>query len=72
VLLKLNVGAGDLAAVLELLPAMSSPTVTQLAHDDMRAVETVVSNRGVNTLIPSLKAAGARDILELPISKIVE
>jgi ATP phosphoribosyltransferase len=72
VLLKLNVGAGELAAVLELLPAMSSPTVTHLAHDDMRAVETVVSKRGVNTLIPALKAAGARDILELPISKIVE
>jgi len=72
VLLKLNVGAGELSAVLDLLPAMSSPTVTQLAHDDMRAVETVVSKRGVNTLIPALKAAGARDILELPISKIVE
>src|SRR3954466_13630181 len=72
VLLKLNVGAGELGAVLELLPAMSSPTVTQLAHDDMRAVETVVSKRGVNTLIPALKSAGARDILELPISKIVE
>jgi ATP phosphoribosyltransferase len=72
VLLKLNVDAGELAAVLDLLPAMSSPTVTQLAHDDMRAVETVVSKRGVNTLIPALKAAGARDILELPISKIVE
>ena len=72
VLLKLNVGATELAAVLDLLPAMSSPTVTQLAHDNMRAVETVVSKRGVNTLIPALKAAGARDILELPISKIVE
>jgi len=72
VLLKLNVGAEELGTVLDLLPAMSSPTVTQLAHDDMRAVETVVSKRGVNTLIPALKAAGARDILELPISKIVE
>src|SRR4051794_5502504 len=72
VLLKLNVAAGDLEAVLTLLPAMSSPTVTQLAHSDMHAVETVVSKRGVNTLIPVLKSAGARDILELPISKIVE
>jgi ATP phosphoribosyltransferase len=72
VLLKLNVGAEELGTVLDLLPAMSSPTVTQLAHDDMRAVETVVSKRGVNTLIPALKAAGARDILEQPISKIVE
>jgi ATP phosphoribosyltransferase len=72
VLLKLNVSDGDLAGVLSLLPAMASPTVTELANHDMHAVETVVARRGINTLIPSLKAAGARDILELPISKIVE
>jgi ATP phosphoribosyltransferase len=72
VLLKLNVAQPDLASVLALLPAMTSPTVTQLATGDMHAVETVVAKRGVNTLIPALKSAGARDILELPISKIVE
>jgi ATP phosphoribosyltransferase len=72
VLLKLNVAADRLDAVLGVLPAMASPTVTQLAAGDMRAVESVVSKRGVNTLIPALKAAGARDILELPIAKIVE
>jgi ATP phosphoribosyltransferase len=72
VLLKLNVSADDLPAVLALLPAMASPTVTALATGGMQAVETVVAKRGVNTLIPALKAAGARDILELPISKIVE
>ena len=55
-----------------MLPAMSSPTITALASGDMNAVETVVPKRGVNTLIPALKAAGARDILEIPISKIVE
>jgi ATP phosphoribosyltransferase len=38
----------------------------------MHAVESVVPKRGVNMLIPTLKAAGARDILELVISKIVE
>ena len=72
VLLKLNVATADLDAVLALLPAMASPTVTRLAHGDMSAVETVVPRRGVNTLIPALKGAGASDILELPISKIVE
>ena len=72
VLLKLNVQAADLAAVTEILPAMSSPTITSLARGDMNAVEAVVPKRGVNTLIPALKAAGARDILEIPISKIVE
>ena len=72
VLLKLNVPAGGLADVLALLPAMSSPTVTRLANEHMQAVETVVPRTSVNTLIPALKAAGGRDILELPISKIVE
>ena len=72
VLLKLNVGASDLAAVTRILPAMSSPTITSLARGDMHAVEAVVPKRGVNTLIPALRAAGGRDILEIPISKIVE
>ncbi len=72
VLLKLNVPDSGLQAVLAELPAMSSPTVMPLASGDMKAVETVVPKKGVNTLIPALKAAGARDVLELPISKIVE
>jgi ATP phosphoribosyltransferase len=71
VYLMLNVDASELDAVLGVLPSMSSPTVTSLA-DGGRAIGTVVPKQGVNTLIPALKAAGARDILELPISKIVE
>jgi ATP phosphoribosyltransferase len=72
VLLKLNVGAAELSAVTAILPAMSSPTITSLARGDMHAVEAVVPKRGVNTLIPALKSAGAMDILEVPITKIVE
>lgn len=72
VLLKLNVRSEDLAAVLDILPSMTSPTVTALASGSHSAVETVVRRRGVNTLLPALRAAGGRDILELPISKIVE
>ena len=72
VLLKLNVPAARLEAVTAMLPALSSPTITALARGGMNAVETVVPKRGVNTLIPALRAAGARDILEIPISKIVE
>jgi ATP phosphoribosyltransferase len=72
VLLKLNVTDADLAGVLDIMPAMSAPTVTPLAGGQMHAVESVVAKRGVNTLIPALKAAGARDILEIPISKIVD
>jgi ATP phosphoribosyltransferase len=72
VLLKLNVAASELAAVTDMLPSMSSPTITSLARGDMNAVEAVVPKRDVNRLIPALKAAGARDILEISISKIVE
>jgi len=72
VLLKLNVPTARLQVVTNMLPAMSSPTITALARGDMNAVETVVPKVGVNTLIPALKSAGARDILEIPISKIVE
>ena len=72
VLLKLNVPLASLDAVLTVLPSMASPTVMPLAAGDLRAVETVVPKKGVNTLLPALRAAGARDILELPISKIIE
>jgi ATP phosphoribosyltransferase len=72
VLLKLNVSADHLGTIVDMVPAMSSPTITALASGNMNAVEAVVPKRGVNTLIPALKAAGARDILEIPISKIVD
>lgn len=70
VLIKLNVAEADVTAVLEAVPAMKSPTVSRLQEGGY-AVETVVEKRQVNTLIPLLKALGATDILELPISKIV-
>jgi ATP phosphoribosyltransferase len=71
VLVKLNVADGDLAGVVAILPAMKAPTVSKLAGDDGWAVETVVPKREINTLIPALKDAGATDIIELPLAKIV-
>jgi ATP phosphoribosyltransferase len=70
VLIKLNVAEDALAAVVEVLPAMKSPTVSRLQEGGY-AVETVADKREVNRLIPKLKSRGATDILELPISKIV-
>jgi ATP phosphoribosyltransferase len=70
VLIKLNVSEPELAKVLEVVPSMKSPTVSPLSVGGY-AIETVVEKRLVNTLIPQLKAAGATDILEIPISKIV-
>lgn len=71
VLVKMNVAAPQLDAVLALLPAMKSPTVNELAGEGGFAVETVVSKSQINTLIPELKDAGATGILEMPISKII-
>mgnify|MGYP001448645678 CR=1 FL=1 len=71
VLVKLNVTAADLAAVIALLPSMKSPTVSELFGDGGYAVETVVAKATINTLIPALKDAGATDIIELPLAKIV-
>ncbi|HYJ61842.1 MAG TPA: ATP phosphoribosyltransferase [Actinomycetota bacterium] len=70
VLIKLNVAADRRDAVLAVVPSMKAPTVSPLA-DGGFAIEAVVDKRGVNRLIPELKAAGASDILEMPISKIV-
>ena len=71
VLVKLNVSAADLDGVIELLPSLRSPTVSELFGADAYAVETVVPKDQINTLIPALKDHGATDIIELPISKIV-
>ncbi len=71
VLLKLNVGEADLARVIEILPSMKAPTVAQLFGEGGYAVETVVPKETINVLIPMLKDAGASDLIELPLSKIV-
>jgi len=70
VLLKVNVTAPNKNAVLAALPAAKSPTVNQLANGDY-AIETVVPKAGINLLIPELRDAGATDMLELPIVKII-
>jgi ATP phosphoribosyltransferase len=72
VLVKLNVDEANLAAVIALLPALKSPTVSKLYGDDGYAVEGVVAKSDINILIPALKDHGATGILELPISKIVQ
>ncbi|MCQ6963515.1 ATP phosphoribosyltransferase [Methanolobus chelungpuianus] len=71
VLLDMNVPADKLDIVIEALPSMKRPTVSQLYKSDYYAVETVVNKSEVNLLIPRLKELGAEDILEMDISKIV-
>jgi ATP phosphoribosyltransferase len=71
VLVKLNVSAEDRDRVIAILPSMKSPTISQLFGEGGYAIETVVAKDTINTLIPALKDAGASDILELPLAKIV-
>jgi ATP phosphoribosyltransferase len=71
VLVKLNVSRDDLDRVIDLMPSMKAPTVSELFGQGGYAVESVVAKSVINTLIPALKDAGASDIVELPLSKIV-
>lgn len=70
VLLKLNVAEEHFEQVLGTLPAAKSPTVSPLAGGGF-AVETVVEKSQINRIIPAVCDAGATDLLEIPISKIV-
>jgi len=70
VLLKLNVAAVDRDAVLAVLPSMKSPTINDLSGGGF-AVESVIEKRTINLVIPALREAGATDLVEMPISKIV-
>ena len=70
VLIKLNVTAERRDAVLAVLPSAKSPTVNQLANGDF-AIESVVPKSQINRIIPALSDAGATDLIELPIAKIV-
>ena len=69
--MKLNVGASELDAVINVLPSMKAPTVNELWGGGGFAVETVVNKNDINVLIPELLELGATDVIELPISKIV-
>jgi ATP phosphoribosyltransferase len=71
VLLKMNVPENKIMDVIALLPSMKNPTISKLYNSVYYAVETVVDRSQVNLLVPQLKKAGAEDILELAISKIV-
>jgi ATP phosphoribosyltransferase len=72
VLLSMNVPRERVDAVLRILPALATPTVSTLADPDWLELSTVVDEKQGRALIPLLYEAGARGIIELPISKIVE
>jgi ATP phosphoribosyltransferase len=69
--LMLNVSKGNLAAVLSVLPALKKPTISHLSDEDWLAVNTILDESTVRTIIPRLKEAGAEGIVEYPLNKIV-
>ena len=72
VLLAMNVPKDRVDAVLKILPALATPTVSTLSDPAWVDLSTVVAEKQVRELIPKLYAAGARGIIELPINKIIE
>jgi ATP phosphoribosyltransferase len=70
--LMMNVRRADLDAVVKILPALATPTISALADDRWVAVNTVVEERLVRELIPKLSEAGARGLVEYPLNKIVD
>jgi len=69
--IMLNVQKKDLDKILSILPAIESPTVSQLSKNDWFAINTIVSEKEVRDLIPKLKENGATGIVEYPLNKIV-
>lgn len=69
--LMLNVKRDDLAAVLGILPALKNPTISQLSDQEWVAVNTILEESTVRTIIPRLKQAGAQGLVEYPLNKVV-
>jgi ATP phosphoribosyltransferase len=69
--LKMNVREESVKKIIELLPALKKPTVSGLAGSGWAAVETIIDENVVRTLIPALKKAGAEGIIEYPLNKLI-
>ncbi len=69
--LILNVRKESLAAVLNILPALKNPTISNLSDPDWVAVHTILDEITVRNIIPRLKEAGGQGIVEYPLNKIV-
>jgi ATP phosphoribosyltransferase len=69
--LMLNVRKADLKRVLDVLPALKKPTISHLSDEEWLAVNTILDESTVRTIIPRLKEAGAQGIVEYPLNKIV-
>lgn len=69
--LKMNVKKNDLNKIISVLPALKKPTISGLTEQGWCAVETIIDEKVVRTLIPKLKNAGAQGIIEYPLNKVI-
>ncbi|NQT21097.1 MAG: ATP phosphoribosyltransferase [Planctomycetes bacterium] len=69
--LKMNVPEEAMQAILAMLPALKTPTVSPLTEKGWYAVETVLDESTSRTIIPELKRAGAQGIIEFPLNKVI-
>ncbi|PYT14860.1 MAG: ATP phosphoribosyltransferase, partial [Acidobacteria bacterium] len=69
--LMLNVEKKNLPRVLNVLPALKKPTISHLSDEEWLAVNTILDESTVRTILPRLKEAGAQGIVEYPLNKIV-
>jgi len=69
--LKMNLEEKNLKKVLKLLTALKNPTIAPLSQNNWVAVETVIDEGMVRTLIPQLKEAGAQGIIEYSLNKLI-
>ena len=69
--LKMNVRRDALPGIVDAMPALRNPTVSPLFSDEWVAVETIVEEKVVRTLIPELKRRGAEGFIEYPLNKLI-
>lgn len=69
--LKMNVRKADLKKVISVLPALKKPTISGLSQKGWLAIETVIDEKVVRTLIPELRKRGAQGIIEYPLNKVI-
>jgi len=69
--LKMNVSANDLKGVIDILPSITGPTISNLFQSDWFAIEVMVSEKVVRELIPKLLKRGAVGIIEYPLNKVL-
>ena len=68
---KMNVEEKNLKKVLRILPSVKNPTISHLSDKKWLALETVIDEGTVRTLIPQLKEAGAQGIIEYALNKLI-